>query len=268
MEALLLLAAGLLAATTGAPTQQTRAEPTFSAAATTNEEIVCRVKFGAVLGGDVGGMTLQLDYGDLDGVPVVVEGQPDCSSLHGFAEASFVVVQGDRIEVVFSGRGPKPCQQSHAKLPPDKGIANHAHTGWAQCHFRVPHTNPATRSDFSVDVLSVRDRLGNTIGGPGTGSVGRVSCEGIGTSSSSGTSSSTQCTTTSTIPPSCGDPDADQEVTATDALVVLRASVASIFCSPSVCDVAGANGIFASDALLVLKVAVGTASADLLDCPT
>jgi hypothetical protein len=74
--------------------------------------------------------------------------------------------------------------------------------------------------------------------------------------------------TTTTLPAAagCGDPaDPAGEVTAGDALVVLRASVGSVSCAACVCDVNGSGDVTAPDALAVLRAAVGQGVG--LDCP-
>jgi TolB protein len=85
-------------------------------------------------------------------------------------------------------------------------------------------------------------------------------------------------TTTTTLPGGggeCGDPVAftvepaesgeQRTITASDALVVLRAAVGSATCDACVCDVNDSGGVTASDALIVLRRAIGL-SVELL-CP-
>ncbi|RMF21877.1 MAG: hypothetical protein D6760_08575 [Deltaproteobacteria bacterium] len=75
---------------------------------------------------------------------------------------------------------------------------------------------------------------------------------------SSTTSSST--TTTTLVPPcagSCADADGSGRVTATDALLILRASVGLEICTPCRCDVDGNGKTTATDALAALHKAVG-----------
>lgn len=55
----------------------------------------------------------------------------------------------------------------------------------------------------------------------------------------------------------CGDADTDGKVSATDALLALRASVGAADCAECRCDVNTAGGVSATDALLILRVAVG-----------
>jgi hypothetical protein len=64
----------------------------------------------------------------------------------------------------------------------------------------------------------------------------------------------------------CGDPTGDGVVNATDALLVLRASVRLLFCELLYCDADQSGRIGASDALLVLHAAVVSQTA--LSCPT
>lgn len=57
--------------------------------------------------------------------------------------------------------------------------------------------------------------------------------------------------------PSCGDPNADKRITASDALFALRAAVLLVDCEPSLCDVNGSDSTTAADALTILRRAVG-----------
>lgn len=80
------------------------------------------------------------------------------------------------------------------------------------------------------------------------------------------TTTSTLGPTTTTLPASvCGDKNGDEAVTATDALGVLRTAVGLDSCELCVCDVDGSGAVAASDALAVLRVAVGQPVP--LDCP-
>jgi hypothetical protein len=66
-------------------------------------------------------------------------------------------------------------------------------------------------------------------------------------------------TTTTTLPPSCscGDPSGDAVITATDALMVLRGAVGSSTCPACLCDVDGSGTVTALDALMTLGISVG-----------
>jgi hypothetical protein len=57
--------------------------------------------------------------------------------------------------------------------------------------------------------------------------------------------------------PLAGDANGDGQVTATDALVVLRAAVGTAVCSLCACDVSADSAVTATDALMVLRRAVG-----------
>jgi hypothetical protein len=73
-------------------------------------------------------------------------------------------------------------------------------------------------------------------------------------------------TTTTTLPETlCGDANEDGDVTATDALLTLRAAVGSRACALEVCDADGSGKITATDALAVLRHSVGQPVE--LDCP-
>lgn len=64
----------------------------------------------------------------------------------------------------------------------------------------------------------------------------------------------------------CGDPSpAIGKITAVDAQYILRAAVGETTCELCLCDVDGSGGIFATDALLDLRIAVGLPLP--LECP-
>ncbi len=86
------------------------------------------------------------------------------------------------------------------------------------------------------------------------GSVSRV-----GAIAPIGSTSSTTSTTSPTTPGPllCGEPSGDGQITPTDALYVLRAAVGSATCPLCVCDVDDSGTIAASDALRVLRYAIG-----------
>jgi hypothetical protein len=66
------------------------------------------------------------------------------------------------------------------------------------------------------------------------------------------------CTPTTTVPlAECGDANADENISAGDALVVLRSSVGIGGCDPCVCDVNANGGVTAGDALIILRASVG-----------
>ena len=66
------------------------------------------------------------------------------------------------------------------------------------------------------------------------------------------------CTTTTTLPPAvCGDATGEGSVTASDALAILKAAVGGGACPPASCDVDDSSTVTATDALIVLKFAVG-----------
>lgn len=65
--------------------------------------------------------------------------------------------------------------------------------------------------------------------------------------------------------PSCGDPNGDGQVTAGDALWILRAAVGEVECEAAICDVVGDNGVKSSDSLWCLRRAVGEDVA--FECP-
>jgi parallel beta-helix repeat protein len=63
----------------------------------------------------------------------------------------------------------------------------------------------------------------------------------------------------------CGDATSDGKVLASDALAVLKAAVGSFSCATCVCDANGSGSVLAGDAQLVLRKAVGQAVT--LTCP-
>lgn len=65
--------------------------------------------------------------------------------------------------------------------------------------------------------------------------------------------------TTTTMPPGpgCGDPTDDGNLSAADALLVLRAAVGNDHCPICVCDIDATDEITAADALRLLRIAVG-----------
>ncbi len=74
------------------------------------------------------------------------------------------------------------------------------------------------------------------------------------------TTTTTTSTTSTTTPPglpSCADPSGDLAITATDALRVLRAAVGALSCLLCYCDVDGSGVTTAVDALRTLGIAVG-----------
>lgn len=73
------------------------------------------------------------------------------------------------------------------------------------------------------------------------------------------TSEFSECFVVPVAPSACGDANEEDGVTATDALVTLKTAVGTAECELCRCDVNSANGITASDALMMLRFAVGQA---------
>jgi hypothetical protein len=71
------------------------------------------------------------------------------------------------------------------------------------------------------------------------------------------TTLSTTTTTVADAPPTCGDADGSETLTATDVLVILGAAVGGSACEPCRCDTDGSGNVTAQDALLNLLVALG-----------
>lgn len=66
----------------------------------------------------------------------------------------------------------------------------------------------------------------------------------------------------------CGDVTGDGEITAADALAVLRGGVGAIDCPDWLCDVNASGSVSATDALAVLRTAVGVAASTWCPVPT
>jgi hypothetical protein len=79
------------------------------------------------------------------------------------------------------------------------------------------------------------------------------------------TTTSTSTTTTTLGDRPCGDPLGDSGVAASDALFVLRAAVGGTTCPHCICDVNDTATVTATDALVILKVAVGQTAT--FECP-
>src|SRR5688572_14269576 len=81
------------------------------------------------------------------------------------------------------------------------------------------------------------------------------------------TTTTTTSTTTTTLPSIlCGDANNDETISAPDALFALKTSVGTAECIPERCDYNGNGMVQSSDALLILKVAVGASIEP--QCPT
>ncbi|HYC00984.1 MAG TPA: hypothetical protein VEC57_17755 [Candidatus Limnocylindrales bacterium] len=83
--------------------------------------------------------------------------------------------------------------------------------------------------------------------------ISKIDCDGTIETTTTTTSSST-----TTLPaPVCGDFNNDGTLQASDALAVLRAAVGVLGCDLCVCDLDGNSSKTATDALIALRVAVG-----------
>ncbi len=127
-------------------------------------------------------------------------------------------------------------------------------------------------TDFLGLVLTTDDDLsGTSIDNLGSGSTGPPGINGAAmpflivevseasttTTTATGTTTSTSTTTTLSSAGLCGDANDDGDVTATDALTVLRAAVSLNTCPMSRCDVDSNGALTAGDALRVLRHATG-----------
>ncbi len=123
----------------------------------------------------------------------------------------------------------------------------------------LPGPKQAVPTDFVVTPTAAMDQFGGPVVPVPDVHVSRIWCPGTTTTST---------TTTTTIPPvaSCGDPTGDGRITATDALAVLKAAVGTFSCQLCVCDLDDNGSTTATDALRALKKAVGQPSITL-SCP-
>jgi hypothetical protein len=120
-------------------------------------------------------------------------------------------------------------------------------------------TTPDSPTGTSMDDLGP-----GSAGPPGIGGARlpwlAIEWAAVTTTSSTTTSSTTTTTSTSssTLPAAeCGDADLDGRIAATDALIVLRRAVGLAQCPMRVCDTDSSGSISAGDALRVLQRAVG-----------
>jgi hypothetical protein len=91
--------------------------------------------------------------------------------------------------------------------------------------------------------------------------ISNIDCSGVVLPSTTTTTTSgpTTTSTTSTLPEAvCGDYDGNAKVLVSDALGVLRTAVGSSECDACHCDVTGDGSVSIADALATLKLAVGT----------
>ena len=119
---------------------------------------------------------------------------------------------------------------------------------------------PPRSSEMPVDVATEGSQMNAQVCHAGDSLTTTI---GVGTTSSS--SSTTIAVTPTTLPPSvCADPGRNG-ITASDALILLRATVGLGVCEACICDVDG-NGILgATDALIALRASTGIPVE--LNCP-
>jgi hypothetical protein len=122
---------------------------------------------------------------------------------------------------------------------------------------RIADGNDSSADFVCSDPAAPENNAGATASMPAT-----TPCDGA-TTSTTPTSSSTS--TTLGGADVCGDGTADESITATDALLALSAAVGTAECALCRCDVDDNGGIAASDALRILSVAVGAPVS--LECP-
>ncbi len=149
----------------------------------------------------------------------------------------------------------------------------------ARCGFVPTHFRPVPE-DFALEVIEAYDPAGTALmpapvvevlalycpSDPTTTTTTTTSTTTSTSTTSTSTTSTTSSTTTSTTSSTstttlpaqaCGDANADGAVSATDALIVLRASIDLETCAAGRCDVDGNGTISATDALVVLNFSVG-----------
>ena len=119
---------------------------------------------------------------------------------------------------------------------------------------QMPHRNLIAGAllVFAVIVLARRDGL----------HAERLASITVGTGTTLPTTSTSyttlmRSTTTITLGRLCGDPIPDRVIRASDALFALNTAVSLVTCELCVCDVDGSGGIAATDAAILLRVAVG-----------
>jgi len=116
-----------------------------------------------------------------------------------------------------------------------------------------------TASDFTITLVAETKVGGGAVVPPVLVQLLLPTVEDCDAVSSTTTSTTTTTTTTTLAPPGpeCGDPTQDSAITATDALFALNAAVGLRTCEPCVCDIDGSTTVSASDALILLTIAVG-----------
>jgi hypothetical protein len=125
-------------------------------------------------------------------------------------------------------------------------------------------------AQLTVELVEARDKDGDTLEPPPEVAVDSFECVDVTsttTTTTIPTSTTVPDTTTTTLPPDgmCGDADDNGSIAASDALLVLRAAVGSATCPAARCDTDSNSFVNASDALRILRAAVGLA--EPLDCP-
>ena len=85
----------------------------------------------------------------------------------------------------------------------------------------------------------------------------RLASMSVSTASTSTSTTWTLTTTTLALGRMCGDPIPDRVVRATDALFALNSAVGLEVCELCICDADGSGSIAATDASILLQVAVG-----------
>jgi hypothetical protein len=136
-------------------------------------------------------------------------------------------------------------------------------------------TLPVTTTSLGGTTTTIVGQTTTTVAGQTTTTLATTSTT-LGGTTTTGPSTTTTApvTTTSTLPlAACGDPIAlvadaassDRAVLASDALFILKTAVGTEECLTCVCDTSGDLQVTASDALIALRVAVGAPQS--LSCP-
>lgn len=127
----------------------------------------------------------------------------------------------------------------------------------------IPTSRFPLKSDFDLTAQSGTNTSFQQV--PANITVTTIVCSGDLTTTTT-TTTTTSSTTTTTIPAkACGDFDGSGKLQTSDALAVLRAAVGQASCVLCLCDIDGGGTLGATDALLALKKAVGLTVT--LKCP-
>ncbi|HEY2774773.1 MAG TPA: hypothetical protein VGK20_12070 [Candidatus Binatia bacterium] len=204
-------------------------------------------------GTDVNNLDFVVNYANSDSIIEGTTTRPLCvNALNGRAFAAFHDDEAGHLSVAT-------IRLTHFSAPVDL----------AACEILYDSSAPDPGL-FSVQVSNAgRDGDDNNVDPTPTVVVTRVDCPGTLPTPTTTTTTEEPTTTTTTLPSSggrCGFPNSGGTTpTASDALFALKAAVGASNCNLCVCDVNSSGAVGASDALAILRTAVGIDTA--LDCP-